>query len=340
MDQWRLITINFFIIAGFVGISYFFFLLRPVVSGAEVNQFSVNSGQGFREITTVLKDSNLIRSKKAAEIYGLAFGLAHRLKPGNYVLDASWGTPKILSALAEGPLDIEAVVNEGMSLKDADEVLRRRGILSSGALVNFRFADLKQEYEFLKSAKGLEGYLFPDTYRFLPESEPVLAVRKFLNNFQRKAWPLIRECQAPSIKCHGLNSNEVVILASLIEKEVPDSHDRKIVAGILLKRLDAGMALQVDATLSYLKCGGRFFFCDQPAVERKDLALASLYNTYRYPGLPPAPISNPGADAISAALNPQASPYWYYLSDPKTKKTIFSKTLEEHNENRAKYLGL
>jgi len=126
----------------------------------------------------------------------------------------------------------------------------------------------------------------------------------------------------------------------LIEKEVPDSEDRKIVAGILLKRLEIGMALQVDATLSYIKCGGRFFFCESPGVERKDLILASGYNTYRYPGLPPAPISNPGQDALSAVLNAQTSPYLYYLSNPKTKKTIFSRTLEEHNENRAKYLGL
>jgi UPF0755 protein len=340
MNKKLFILINLLILAGFIGASYFFFVLRPVAESANSKKFVVSSGQGLREITAALKEANLIRSKKAAEIFALIFGLAHRLKPGNYFLDSSQGTPKILNILANGPQDVTVIINEGMSLRDADAALSAKGILPKGTLVNLSFDDLKKDYEFLKTAKGLEGYLFPDTYRFFPESDPALVVRKFLDNFNNKAWPLIKGCQTSSIKCHDLTANEVLILASLIEKEVSNSEDRKLVAGVLLKRLDLGMALQVDATLSYIKCGGSFFFCENPAVERKDLALASLYNTYRYPGLPPAPISNPGKDAIEAVLNAQPESYLYYLSDPKTKKTIFSKTLEEHNENRARYLGL
>lgn len=340
MDKRIFLLINLLILASFVGFSYFLFVLRPVSGTDRFKNFQIQPGQGFQEIIAQLKAGNLIRSQKSAKIYALTFGLAHSLKPGKYVLNSRQSTPDILKILSEGPQPATIVIKEGMSLRDIEEVFSANKILSFERLASLNFNALKKDYEFLKTAKGLEGYLFPDTYKIFPESDPDTAARKLLDNFQRKAWPLIRECRVSSAKCHGLNSDEVLILASLIEKEVPNSEDRKIVAGILLKRLAIGMALQVDATLSYIKCGGSFFFCEKPAVERKDLVLASLYNTYRYPGLPPAAISNPGKDAIEAVLNAQIGPYLYYLSDPKTKKTIFSRTLEEHNENRAKYLGL
>ena len=132
---------------------------------------------------------------------------------------------------------------------------------------------------------------------------------------------------------------QILTAASLLEKEAPSFKDRRLISGILYKRLKAGIGLQVDATLTYAKCGGAFLTCDDPKVYRGDTSYSSSYNTYLYKGLPPGPISNPGLEAIRAALEPLESGYWYYLSDPKTKKTIFSRTLEEHNENRAKYLG-
>ena len=122
-------------------------------------------------------------------------------------------------------------------------------------------------------------------------------------------------------------------MASLIEREVPDSDERRIVAGILWKRIENGIPLQVDATICYIKSGP----CLPITEEDKDRD--SLYNTYRYLGLPPAPISNPGADAIEASKNPEDSPYWYYISDPETNQTIFAQTLDEHNRNVVKYLG-
>lgn len=129
---------------------------------------------------------------------------------------------------------------------------------------------------------------------------------------------------------------KTVNLASLLEKEIPDYSERQIAAGILLKRLKAGMPLQVDAALVYIKCGGKFLNC--PALKEEDYKIDLPYNTYLYGGLPKGPICNPGLGAIKAVLSPQQSDYWYYLSDPKTKKTIFSKTLDEHNRNRTKYL--
>jgi len=232
------------------------------------------------------------------------------------------------------------VIVEGMSLRDIEEVLSAEDILPAKVIFEFNFDGLKKDYDFLTSVDNLEGYLFPDTYRFFKKSNAELVIRKFLDNFKQKAWPILKGCQVSSVKCQDLTINEILILASLIEKEVPSSEDRQIVSGVLQKRLALGIPLQVDATLSYIKCSGTFVFCDKPAVARKDLSLVSPYNTYLHRGLPPGSISNPGLAAIQAALNPKKSDYLYYLSDPKTKKTIFSETLEEHNDNRSKYLGL
>jgi len=185
----------------------------------------------------------------------------------------------------------------------------------------------------------LEGFLLPDTYIFFLGSDPDLVVKKFLDNFELKALPRITQL----VELRGLpffenssNILKIINLASLLEKEIPDTKEQQIAAGILMKRLAVGMPLQVDAALVYGKCFGKFLDC--PPLREEDYKIKSPYNTYLYGGLPKTPICNPGLKAIKAALNPQKSDYWYYLSDPKTKKTVFSKTLDEHNKNRAEYL--
>lgn len=156
-------------------------------------------------------------------------------------------------------------------------------------------AGLFQAEDFVKAAAGEEGFLFPDTYEFYSHSKPGDVILKMKENFLKKV---------------GLEvSRDVIIMASLLEEEARHDGDWEKIAGILWKRLEAGMALQVDA---------------EPG-------------TYDYPGLPPAPISNPGLDAIEAALHPAASPYWYYLSD-KAGNIHYAKTFEEHKANRLKYL--
>jgi UPF0755 protein len=148
-----------------------------------------------------------------------------------------------------------------------------------------------------------------------------------LTAFATKVGPLVSDegvadfASIPVLRRGIFSIKDVITIASMIENEVPNSADRKIVADIIYRRLKIGMALQIDATVDYAK-------------ERDD----DRYNTYLNPGLPRGPISNPGIDAIESALNPKSSPYLYYLSDPKTKKTIFSKTFEEHRANIDKFL--
>ena len=129
---------------------------------------------------------------------------------------------------------------------------------------------------------------------------------------------------------------EALTLASIIEREVPFFEDRAIVAGILEKRLSIGMPLQVDATVLYVACAYRYDGCRE--LTERDFRVKSSYNTYLYKGLPPTPIANPGIEAIKAALNSTPSPFLYYLSDPETRRTVFSRTLEGHARNKTLYL--
>jgi UPF0755 protein len=152
-------------------------------------------------------------------------------------------------------------------------------------------------------------------------------IKKQLDAFATRAFRLIEGAEK-----QGRTLNEVVTLASIVEKEVANPEDRKIVAGIFWNRLQSGMPLQSDATVNYVTHAGR----TRPTII--DLAVESAYNTYAHRGLPPGPICNPGADALEAALNPAKTPYRYFLTDANGK-TYFARTLEEHILNRKMAFG-
>lgn len=200
-------------------------------------------------------------------------------------------------------------IPEGWTVHEINEYLRKEGILTSGELSN-----------------DLEGYLFPDTYEFFLGSSPEVVVARFKENFEAKVAEAGIDTNQPDF-------HSTLIMASLIEKEVKDHGEQRIASGILWKRLAEGVALQVDATICYMKAPDECL-----PITVGDKAVDSPYNTYLYRGLPPGPISNPGLNSIKAADKPVASPYWYYLSDPETGKTVFAKTLDEHGSNIIKYL--
>ena len=190
--------------------------------------------------------------------------------------------------------------------------------------------DFSEEFDFLEDKPknlGLEGYLFPDTYEIFFEEGIEDIVRRMLDNFDRKLTLELKE----EIASQKKSIFEIVTMASLIEKEVRTIEDKKIVSGILWKRLKSRMPLQVDATISYIT--GR----KTTEITKEELKINSPYNTYKYKGLPLGPICNPGLESIKAAIYPKQSEYWFYLSTPEGE-TIFSKTLREHNEAITKYL--
>ncbi len=306
----------------------FTFLMSPPGKTAP-QVIAVSAGEGFTEIADLLHTWNLIRSPVAFSFYAIISGSAHQLKPGSYRFEGNLSIPETVRNLVAGPAEVEVLIREGDSLKDIETNLAELGVAEPGAITSVSVDELRGEYPFLGRATTFEGFLFPDTYRITAGSEGSAIVKKILDNFGNKVTV------TPAELTSGRFYRDL-ILASLIEREVPGSEDRRLVAGVLKRRLAIGMPLQVDATVTYAKCGGSFRGC--PPLTRVDFTLKSIFNTYAVQGLPPAPIANPGLDSLAAARAPRTSPYLYYISDPKTGKTVFAETLVEHNGNRARYL--
>ncbi|MCL5017105.1 MAG: endolytic transglycosylase MltG [Patescibacteria group bacterium] len=330
-----------FLLIFFIG--YFCSALFPVSKTSDIKNIEIKENEGFGQISMDLERSGIIRSGLAFQIFSLLSGSAHKLKPGDYSLDASLSAPYILNAIVAGPdMERRVVIPPGFTLLDIDKKLSDIGILTPGTLAGFDPRIIKNSYEFLNSSDNvlsLEGYLFPDTYNFLLKSDPKDVVKKFLDNFSIKVWPHLTGRTVITGK-NTLSPLQVLTVASLIEKEAYFDNDRPLVAGIIYNRLRIGMPLQIDAAIIYAKCGGFMFYCNDPIVLKNETKYSSPYNTYLFPGLPPGPIGNPGLESIEAALNPQSSDFLYYISDPKTHKIIPSKTLDEQNNNRIKYLGI
>jgi UPF0755 protein len=173
----------------------------------------------------------------------------------------------------------------------------------------------------------LEGYIFPDTYFVDSYTSTNDFIAKALNNFEKKLTPELRE----EIASQGKTIFEVVNLASIVEREVPAYADKKMIADIFLKRLDINMGLQSDATINFITGKGT----TQPSLD--DLETESPYNTYKYRGLPPGPISSPGIDSIEAVVYPTANPYYFFLTTDEAE-TIYGVTHDDHVENKNKYL--
>jgi len=342
-ERWhRLSVFGLMALAVILGASYPAF--RPVHLAAPTT-IEVATGSGLRVIGQLLKNAGLIRSKWAFVIYTTVIGQASKLKPGIYKFEGEVSVPELTRELASGRLANERLVTipEGWDLRDIGRYFEGVGAFKAehwweitgepAADYRRRTPAIPQEFykkfEFLRDnprGASLEGFLFPDTYRVFRGAQPEEIASRMLENFERKIGSDLRA----ETRRQKKTLFEVVTMASLLEKEIPDPKERRLASGILWSRLYSGMPLQVDATLNYIT--GKH---ESPSGE--DFKINSPYNTYRSRGLPSGPIANPGIDAIRAAVYPEKSDYSYYLSTPEGK-TIFSRTLEEHNAAKAKFL--
>ena len=327
-------------------LSYAIYL--PHVSFRGEKTVEVPRGFGSRKIGEFLKKEGVIGSKWAFVIHAALKAEASNLKPGVYVFSEQSTISEILANLVSGeeyPNERFLVIPEGWNLRDIGNYFERQGIAEARGFwkvaglpaADYRTMDMAEpppdfsnNFPPLRAKPnyvGLEGFLFPDTYRVYRDASAKEIIEKMLLNFERKFDEGLRQAAASQKK----SAFEIVTLASLIEKEVRSDEDRKLISGILWKRLALGIPLQVDATLTYIK--GH----NSAPLTNGDKASPSRFNTYRYQGLPAGPIANPGLSAIRAALYPAESAYLYYLSAPDGR-TIFSRTLEEHNAAKAKHL--
>ena len=302
--------------------------LRPVGGSSNNTSFVIDKGEGVSEIAARLKEQNLIKDEISFKIWTIAAGIARKIKAGNYYLSGSMTTPEIAQTLTKGPADRWLTIIEGLRAEQIGELLIREGFaIDPGEWVK----EIKTE--------KLEGQLFPDSY-LIPQSSTQAAILKIIKkNFQKKAISGLEDEWATS----GKDQNFILTLASLVEREAKTEKDRALVAGILLKRLEADWPLQVDASVQYAVASRGCSLLKSPCdwwsgeLTQKDLQSESPYNTYLNKGLPPGPICNPGLSSIKAVLSPTPSSYWYYISG-KDGVMHYAKTSEEHQENIQKFL--
>ncbi len=295
-------------------------------------QISISPKSDARSVADLLAAQGIIDSSSGYVLYSFFDSSAQYPISGAYAVRRGMSYRTLARMFTIGPAreEIEIKIIEGWSIKDEQESLKGYGVDPKVFLNESKVDSLKFEFSFLQPlANGttLEGYLFPDTYRVWKDQLPRSVIKKQLDAFASRAQRLIEDA-----KRQGRSLHDIVILASIIEKEVAKPEDRQIVAGIFWNRLRDGMPLQSDATIGYLTKSGR------TRSTLDDLAIDSPFNTYRNKGLPPGPISNPGDGALDAALHPAITSYRYFLTDAKGK-TYFAKTLEEHIRNRRRAFG-
>jgi len=278
--------------------------------------FVVQKGSGLKEIAGKLEEAKLIKNRIIFFLYARLGKYEGKIQAGDFRLSPSMNVKEIAGNLTHGTLDIWVTVTEGRRATEIAEILKEKI-----PTYNFSWKNI---------LVSNEGYLFPDTYLIPKDTNIEMVISQMRNNFEQK----YSEVNTSNSK---LTKTQIIILASLIEREAITNAEKPIIAGILLNRLNAGMALQVDATIQYAKgqnaVNKKWW---EPVTVQEYKSVISPYNTYLQPGLPPGPISNPGLEALRAAANPTDTDYLYYMHG-KNGQIRYAKTLQEHNENIQRY---
>jgi len=285
----------------------------PPLSFQKDSIVTISSGTGVQEAGELLKAKSIIQSPFVFSIL-VRFIYPSGIIANHYSFSRPQSVLTVAYRLAKGKTDLvplKVTIPEGSSSFEISNILE-------GTLKDF------DSVTFKALAKSQEGYLFPDTYFFLPGTTPDAVIDTMRKNFDEKIKPLESD-----IAIFGKPMSEVLTMASILEREARQSETRRMVAGILWKRISIGMPLQVDAVFGYI------FQKSGYAPTLTDLQTDSPYNTYLHRGLPPMPIGNPGLEAIQDAVTPTKNPYLYYLTDTDGN-IYYAKTFAEHRLNKLK----
>lgn len=297
-------------------------VLRPVNPRGQPQIITIPQGASPTEISGLLAAAGLIRRPVDFVLVVRARGWARSLHEGDYQLSSAMTLLEIADTLVRGQvIEYSVTIPEGFTAAEIAATLEREALVDRTRfleLVRHGAGDLP--YDFLRTSPTptLEGYLFPDTYRIprhLPARKSILV---FLDRFAQVVLPRWSARPDKSVTLH-----EIVTIASLVEREAKVATEQPLIAGVIYNRLRRGWRLEVDATVLYA------LGYHKAVVTYEDLKIDSPYNTYRYSGLPPGPIANPGLGAIEAALAPAQTEYLFYVAR-RDGTHEFSKTLAEH----------
>ncbi|MDD6255457.1 MAG: endolytic transglycosylase MltG [Eubacteriales bacterium] len=288
---------------------------------------TVEPGDGTIAVADKLKDAGIISSGLLFRARTRFSGADGEWKPGSFELDKDAGAGGAIKELTDAHAgEVRVTIPEGKQVRQTAAILESAGVCGADEFLN-ACVNHKFDYDFLQGIdtsgriSGLEGYLYPDTYYFEPDSDPDTVIKKMLDRFQEKVYTdQIRK----EAKDMNFSIDDLVKLASMVESEATTESDRKLVAGVFLNRLNGtGWKLQSCVTVEYAKG------IKKAIISYEDTQYDSPYNTYKYAGLPYGPICCPGQVSINAVLHPKASNYYYFQSD-SSGKLHFAETFAQH----------
>src|SRR3989338_4577457 len=297
-----------------------FFYLRVIQppDAFPLNQLvAVPAGQSLGEVAQAIEDAEVVRSALALEVVVKLLGNERNVHAGDYLFKEPLDVFSVAHKLAIGAYGLEPTrvrIHEGATTKEMASLLEKQ----------FERFDSDN---FLAQSAQQEGYLFPDTYFFLPNVTEDTVIQAMRQNFDAKIAPLLQ-----AIASSTRSLSDIVIMASIIEREARNSADRRMISGVLWNRLAKEMPLQVDVSFLYTVGKGTY------QLTNKDLQTDSPYNTYMNKGLPPTAIGSPSLDSLQAAVNPTPNNYLYFLAD-RNGVTYFSKTYAEHLRKKNLYIN-
>ncbi len=324
----------------FSGLSLLFFtfalywlLFHPPSEPSEAKVIIIKKGAPLKKVSEILRQEGIIRNGPFFVLATTVLGKKGRLKAGEYEFHAGMPPLKVLDTLVKGQVKRHLVtIPEGYTLSQIAQrleelqIVDRQSFLQKASSAAF-IASLEPLHPVTTGAvSSLEGYLFPDTYHLFKGMDPEEVIQMMVHQFKKVFGP-DRVSQASQL---GASPREVVILASIIEKETPLFEEKPLISAVFHNRLKKKIALQSDPTVIY---GIKNF---NGNLTREHLLKPTPYNTYLFPGLPPTPICNPGKDSILAALNPAPVPYLYFVSK-NDGSHFFSSDIEAHNQAVWKY---
>lgn len=278
------------------------------------SMFIIQPGTGIRAIANDLKEEGLIKDPIVFFLMVRQKGYDKRIQAGDFRLSPSMKAEEVALAMTKGSIDIWVTIPEGKRAEEVAAILEEK-------LPTY---DPSWEAELINN----EGYLFPDTY-LVPRDATIETIITLLTGTFDQRFSEIDTSNST------LSKEDLVILASMIEREARHDEDRPLIASVMYNRLDINMALQIDATIQYAKgdINGNWW---SPVTLAEYKSVVSPYNTYLQPGLPPSPIANPGAESLEAAANPANSEYMYYISDENCVNR-YARTGDQHQANIERY---
>ncbi len=310
---------------------YRFWIQSPPKSSVSI-EFEIEEGEGLKIIANRLKEKDLIANTFWFEFYARLDGSARDIQVGEFLIFPQMSYSGLIDELINADMDeTQITIPEGYTIEQIGEVVRKNfDIPKTDWDTAVGLNSSLSSHEFVVDSNkptsvDLEGYLFPETYRFFIDADAESIVEGMIDQMQSEVMAISDEYLS------SWSIHDVLTLASIIEREVQSPEDMARVADVFLKRLEVGMPLQADSTVNYITGG------DSPSVTIDDTKIDSLYNTYLYAGLPPGPISSPGRDAIKAVFNPAPNDYYYFLTT-SSGDVIYSSTYQQHLDNKYRYL--